>query len=234
MTDHFKKIYGQKADAYQRMIAAEDHYGYLRDLMRGLIGAYERPRVVDLGSGTGRFGVLVGDMTRDFVALDLHAAMLKEQALLRRAVDYAARWRLVHADARAVPLADGWSDVVLAGWALGHLTGWYPLTWKNEIALALREAERIARPGGLICIAETMTTGGPPGPPSAVLAEYYTWLEGEWGFERQVIQTDFAFNSIEEAVAATEFFFGEELAAKIRQKEWAIVPEWTGIWVKKT
>ena len=41
------------------------------------------------------------------------------------------------------------------------------------------------------------------------------------------------FASLYEAVAPTEFFFGPELAAATRQKGWARLPEWTGVWSKR-
>ena len=68
--------------------------------------------------------------------------------------------------------------------------------------------------------------------PNAELAEYYDWLEQNWGFRRQTIQTDYHFASVDEAVARTEFFFGPELAARIRELGWARLPEWTGLWSK--
>jgi hypothetical protein len=59
---------------------------------------------------------------------------------------------------------------------------------------------------------------------------YYAWLEEEHGFARQTISTDYAFSSVAEAVAYTEFFFGAELAGRIRAHGWARLPEWTGVW----
>jgi hypothetical protein len=35
---------------------------------------------------------------------------------------------------------------------------------------------------------------------------------------------------VDAAVARTEFFFGPELAEKIRANGWARLPEWTGVW----
>ena len=96
---------------------------------------------------------------------------------------------------------------------------------------ALREMLRVAAPGGAVVIIETLTTGSLiPAPPTEELAEYYAWLEGEWGFRRQAIQTDYQFASVEEAVARTEFFFGAKMAAKIRENSWTRLPEWTGVW----
>lgn len=80
-------------------------------------------------------------------------------------------------------------------------------------------------------ILETLGTGRlAPAPPAARLAAYYRWLETEWGFSRHEIRTDYRFAGVAAAAAATEFFFGPELAATIRAHGWARIPEWTGIW----
>ena len=44
--------------------------------------------------------------------------------------------------------------------------------------------------------------------------------------------TDYQFASVDEAVARTEFFFGPEMSARIREQGWARLPEWTGVWSK--
>lgn len=93
--------------------------------------------------------------------------------------------------------------------------------------------QRVVVPGGALMIMETLSTGSLiPAPPNAELAEYYDWLEQAWGFCRQTIQTGYRFPSVDEAVARTEFFFGPELAARIRELSWARLPEWTGLWSK--
>jgi hypothetical protein len=90
---------------------------------------------------------------------------------------------------------------------------------------------RVTALGGALIILETLTTGSlTPAPPSEGLAEYYAWLESEWGFARQTISTDYQFASVDEAVAYTEFFFGSELSDRIRECGWARLPEWTGVW----
>jgi hypothetical protein len=93
---------------------------------------------------------------------------------------------------------------------------------------------RLAAPGGALIIMETLTTGSlTPIPPTPGLAQYYTWLENEWGFTRQEIQTDYQFASVDEAVTKTEFFFGPALAEKIRVNGRSRLPEWTGVWGKR-
>ena len=146
----------------------------------------------------------------------------------------AGAWPLAQADMRFLPFPSGWAEVVLAGWSIGHLRGWYADDWQAQIGSVLREMHRAAGPGGTLVIMETLTTGSlTPAPPSQELAEYYAWLEGEWGFQREAIPTDYQFESVDQAVAYTEFFFGEQLASDIRRNNWSRLPEWTGVWSKK-
>jgi hypothetical protein len=91
---------------------------------------------------------------------------------------------------------------------------------------------RVTIKGGVLIILETLGTGKlEPAPPVIELAEYYTWLEEVWNFERQaVIRTDYQFANSEQAVRLTEFFFGPELSTLIRNNGWSRLPEWTGLW----
>lgn len=228
--DHFISIYSARADAYHRMIAAEDVDGHLAATLRRL-APWAGKRVLDLGTGTGRLPILMAPAAARVVGVDLHWDMLREQHAQRAAAGGA--WPLVQADMRYLPFPAGWADLVTAGWSIGHLRGWHADNWQAQIGQVLREMERLAAPGGTLVILETMTTGGlAPAPPTEGLAEYYAWLEGAWGFQRHVIQTDYAFASVDDAVAHTEFFFGSELAEKIRAHGWARLPEWTGVWVR--
>ena len=82
-----------------------------------------------------------------------------------------------------------------------------------------------------IIMLETLGTGREtPQPPNSVLAEYYRWLEHDQGFSAQWIRTDYRFESLDEAVQLTRFFFGDELATTVAAKKWTILPECTGIW----
>lgn len=230
MTDHFEEIYATRAAEYHRMIAVEDVDGNLLPALERIVPLAGK-KVLDLGSGSGRVPLLVAGRAAQVLALDLSRAMLREQKAQRDRVG--GNWDLVQADMRWLPVPDRWAEVVIAGWAIGHLRGWFDADWKQQIGYVLEEMHRAVASGGAVIILETMTTGSlKPSPPTRELAEYYQWLEEDWGFRREVIQTDYQFSSVEEAIAYTEFFFGAELAAAIRQHGWARLPEWTGVWGK--
>ncbi len=228
MTDHFVHIYTAQADAYHRLIEAEDVEANLpRQLTQ--LADFAGARWLDVGSGTGRLPLLLHHLNPCPLAVDLHAAMLTEQRHQRGRVGGA--WPLAQADARHLPVPTASVDVVTAGWALGHLCGWYPHTWHTHLEAALAEMRRVVRPGGTLLILETLGTGFTlPTPPAPHLAEYYAHLEAAHGFARHTIRTDYQFASPAEAEAVLGFFFGADLIQKIRAQRWARIPEWTGVW----
>ncbi|MBX3045862.1 MAG: methyltransferase domain-containing protein [Anaerolineales bacterium] len=229
--DHFRNIYTNKAEAYHALIAAEDADGNLLPALQA-IAPLAGARVLDLGSGSGRIPLLLGGLDCTIVASDLHYAMLREQQAQRERVQ--GNWPLVQADGRQTPFASGWADVVTAGWAFGHLVGWYPDAWQQQAGRAIAEMQRTAKPGGTLIIMETLGTGVlQPAPPHAGLAAYYAWLESEHGFVRTAVATDYDFGSVERAVELCSFFFGEEMAERVRANSWSRVPEWTGVWGKR-
>ena len=228
--DHFEQIYASKASEYHRMIAVEDVDGNLLPALES-VASLKGKRILDLGSGTGRLPLLLGNLPTQIVALDLNYSMLVEQAVQRRTANCSGP--LVNGDMRWLPFSSGGWDVVMAGWAIGHLRSWFAEDWQNQMNCIFTEMHRLAAPGGALIVLETMTTGSTsPAPPTEGLAEYYHWMESEWGFERQVIQTDYQFADLQQAIAYTEFFFGAELAQMIRQNNWVRLPEWTGVWGK--
>ncbi len=229
--DHFQHIYSHRAADYHRLIAPEDVDGNLLPALEA-VAPLRGKRILDLGSGTGRLPLLFARQVARVIGLDLHWDMLRENRAQRDRAG--GEWSLVQGDMRELPFPSAWADVVTAGWAIGHLRGWFAGEWQTEIGRVLREMRRVAAPGGALVIIETLTTGSlTPTPPTQELAEYYAWLESEWGFARKPIRTDYQFESVDAAVAHTEFFFGGELAAKIRQHGWARLPEWTGVWSKR-
>ncbi len=212
------------------MIAAEDVDGQLLPAIER-VAAPRGKRILDLGTGTGRLPLLLGDQAAQLIGLDLHRDMLRQNVAQRQR--RAGHWHVVQGDMRNLPFSAAWADIVTAGWAIGHLSSWFADDWRAQIRRVLEEMQRVVVSGGVLLIMETLSTGSlTPAPPNNDLAEYYDWLEQEWGFTRQTIQTDYHFASVDEAVARTEFFFGPELAARIRELGWARLPEWTGLWSK--
>jgi len=226
--DHYLDIYKHHADLYHRMIEAEDVDGNLLPALKRL-GSISGKRVIDLGSGTGRLPLLIHDQTTQVIGVDLHEGMLIEQ--LNQIQRVGGKWDLVQGDIRELPFPNEWTDVVTAGWAIGHFQSWFADDWEIQVDKVINEMIRVTNTGGVIIIIETLTTGSlTPAPPTEGLAKYYARLEEQCGFSRQEISTDYKFKDIAESKELIGFFFGKELEEKVLQNNWTRVPEWTGIW----
>jgi ubiquinone/menaquinone biosynthesis C-methylase UbiE len=104
--------------------------------------------------------------------------------------------------------------------------------WRQNLQLALNEMRRIVRRGGTIIILETLGTGHETPEAPEFLQNYYHLLETAYGFERKAIRTDYLFESAEEAEELTRFFFGDELAERVKRENRTALPECTGVWWK--
>jgi ubiquinone/menaquinone biosynthesis C-methylase UbiE len=226
--DHFSRVYRHQAAEYQQLVAAEDVYGNLPALLQSLLSPAGK-RVLDAGAGTGRFAQLLDGLAGEVVGLDRELAMLAENQQVRAA--RRGSWQLVQADLGSLPFSDGEFEISLCGWAIGHWCFWAASNWEQRVDHLLGELRRVTAPGGWLVVFETMGTGvHHPAPPNQALARYYLRLEETWGFNRQVVATDYRFDSVPAAVESLGFFFGQELAEKIQRHQWRQVPEWTGVW----
>lgn len=228
--DHYINIYSNYADVYHRMIAAEDMDGNLLPAIEK-VTAIRGKRILDLGSGTGRLPLLLQDQAVQIIALDLHMGMLRKQQIQREQLG--KTWGLLQGDLRVLPFPENYFNLVTAGWTIGHFQSWHAGDWDNQVDQAVKEMLRVVQPGGALIIIETLTTGSTiPAPPTEGLANYYAHLENKWGFSRQEIFTDYQFRNLDEAVALSSFFFGEELGQRVRKNKWVRLPECTGVWSK--
>ncbi len=134
-----RKFADRAAKSYDRAAILQNEV--LDRLAQRLAWIRHRPAtVVDLGCGTGgAIRVLQRTYPRArVVGLDLSPAMLGEARKRYRAW---SRRRLVAGDLERLPFADASFDLVFSSLAL---------PWCNDLAAALREFARIARPGALL------------------------------------------------------------------------------------
>jgi len=231
MTDHFKNIYTNKADLYERMVSREDQHGNLFSALNDIRSMYGID-VVEFGAGTGRITRLLSVMVNQIWASDIAPAMLYEAKQYLETTGM-VNWGLIQADNKQMPIASDVADVVIEGWSFGHVMGWHPDDWQAHVEQMLSEMERIAKPDGTAILIETMGTGQrQPQPPTDDLAKLYDYWQNQHGFDYRWIRTDYQFASVEEADELTRFFFGDDLADSIIQSGKVTLPECTGIWWK--
>ena len=228
----FQSIYNQHADDYHALVSREDYQGnILRHLAQ--IAPLNGIDVVEFGAGTGRLSLLMAPQVQSLVITDASAHMLSRGAINLRAARH-QNWRAVVADSRHAPLADACADLSVAGWCYGHTTEWHAGDWQTKIGRSVDEMLRVLRPGGMAVVFETMGTGtDTPAPPNTALAAYYAWLREERGFASAAFRTDYKFASLGEAERLTRFFFGDELAERVRAESLVMLPECTGVWWRR-
>ena len=222
----FKTIYNSEGARYDLLVSREDYQG---NILRALaeIRPLSNLDVIELGAGTGRLTRLLAPLVRQILVTDISPHMLS--VARQRQTD--GRCFFAAADNGRLPALAGSTDLTLAGWSLGHLTGWHPENWPQRVDQVVSEMKRLLRPNGAAIILETLGTGREkPQPPSQGLADYYTRLESRHRFHPRWIRTDYRFQSVAEAERLTRFFFGDELADRITNDKITMLPECTGIW----
>lgn len=227
----FARIYQEEPEAYDRLVSAEDADGVLLPALTEVV-APAGARVVEVGVGTARIARQLVAAGARVVGLDPAGPMLGVARRRLGEVDpEGRRWDLLRADLRALPVADGWADLAVAGWVFGHQRFWEPGGWRAAIARGVTEMRRCLRPGGAVVLLETQGTGCVTPAPPPEIAEVEGFLAGELGFVGRTLRTDYAFPDPEAAARTCGFFFGEDFAARVRAEGWARVPECTGMWV---
>jgi SAM-dependent methyltransferase len=223
--DHFHDFYERRGEEYARLVAAEDADGELAGAVVGLVG--DGDEVLEVGVGTGRLTALLAHAGARVVGCEPAASML---AVAGRALDgLPVTLHACGLEGLEIPPAS--FDLAVAGWVFGHFTDWLAGEWRARLAVALDRLDAGLRPGGRVVLFETLGSGvESPAPPTPGLAEYTAWLEGERGFTRRLLRTDYVFASVAEAAEVTGAFFGADFAARVRERGWARVPEWTWMW----
>ena len=227
MSERQRKIYQSDGDRYEALVSREDHQGNIPRALDEIVNVSGLD-VFDLGAGTGRLALMLAPRVKSIRAFDASDEMLRV-CRERLTTGGFSNWQVEVGDHRQLPVEDQSADLVVSGWSVAYLYVWNPETWKVELEKWLVEMKRILRPGGFIVLFETLGTGNESPMKLEHLKEYYPWLD-EAGFQNKWIRTDYQFESVDEAEELSRFFFGDELGDKVRQNNWVILPECTGVW----
>jgi len=227
MSDQQRKIYQTEADRYEALVSREDHQGNIMRALEEIVNP-DGLDILDLGAGTGRLTLMLTPRTRSIRAFDMSEEMLR---ICRKRLEASglSNWEVDVADHRQLPVDDNSADLVVSGWSVAYLHVWNPESWRDELEEWLGEMKRVLRRDSYIVLFESLGTGNESPVKLNHLKEYYSWLD-ESGFQSKWIRTDYKFASIEEAEKLSRFFFGDELGGKVRENNWIILPECTGVW----
>lgn len=226
-SSEYQEIYDQEAQQYERLVAREDYEGNILPALQEICDLNGRV-IVDTGAGTGRLEKLLAPYASAIYGFDISPAMLAVAAQELR--DTAHRnWMLAAADHRHLPLPPNSADLIISGWSLCYLALDQEEPWREPLRKVFGRLDRLLRPGGVIIILETQGTGNTsPNSPDFML-DYFSFLEDS-GFQSRWIRTDYQFESEQEAVDLSRFFFGDELGDQVEESGSNILPECTGIW----
>jgi len=144
-----QRQFGEQANAY--LSSAVHAQGAEFALLQAAVAGRGEARVLDLGCGAGHVSFQVAPLVGEVVAYDLSAQMLE-------VVNAAAQQRglgNIRTECGAVerlPFADGEFDFVFSRFSAHH--------W-SDLGLALREARRVLKPGGVAAFIDVMAPGSP-------------------------------------------------------------------------
>jgi ubiquinone/menaquinone biosynthesis C-methylase UbiE len=182
--------------------------------------------VVDTGAGTGRLARMLVSKARVVYAFDLSYHML-QTAKVKLVEGGWTNWLTAASDHRLLPVAAHTADIVISGWSFCYLALNSAEDWQMQVRNGLEEIQRVLRLGGTAILIETLGTGYETPVHYPELEPYFRFLEDN-GFQSDWIRTDYQFRSLEEAGSLSAFFFGEDLARKVIEQNWVILPECTG------
>jgi len=168
--------------------AAMDRPGLVIDRLNRLLPGGV---VLDIGAGDGFTAIHLTRSDRRIIAVEPAAGMIDQTRQLT--------W--VRADAEALPLRDGSLDGAYATWAYFFSRGFDPTA-------GIAELNRTVRVGGALVIAENL--GDDEFcvlAPSDITADPTFWTRQ--GFTLEVIDTEFSFETTEDALRLLTFYFGD-------------------------
>ena len=230
MSERQRQIYQNDGDRYEALIAREDYQGNITRALEEIISP-DNLDVFDLGAGTGRLAVMLAPRAKSVRAFDISEEMLRV-CRSRFEASGLSNWQVDVADHRQLPVEDHSADLVVSGWSVSYLAVWNNEHQTNELDVWLVEMQRVVRQGGWVVLFESLGTGNESPMRLEHVESTYQWLDKN-GFQNKWIRTDYKFESVDEAEELSRFFFGGELGKKVRQNNWVILPECTGVWWKK-
>lgn len=230
MSEEQRKIYQSEGDRYEALIAREDYQGNIPRAIDEIINV-DGLDVLDLGAGTGRLTLILAPRAKSIRAFDASAEMLRVSRD-RLIASGLSNWQVEVADHRQLPIPDDSADLVVSGWSVSYLAVWNQEQRTSELDIWLNEMRRVLRQDGTIILLESLGTGNEEPIRLEHVESTYQWLDVN-GFENKWIRTDYQFESVDEAADLAGFFFGSDMAVRIREKRSNILPECTGVWWKR-
>ena len=226
------EIYKKYAVNYDELVTTEDYQKNLTHFLYENIIWYNKT-VYEAGIGTGRVTKMYIDSIQRAYGFDRESHMLETcRQNLCSHLDKLILAEGENTDLKSVPEP---VDIFLEGWSFGHTIIEHAQNYPSVFKRIYENLCEIVKNNGKMIFIETLGTNvDTPAAPNGTLEEFYHHIETEYQFTRYTIATDYRFSDYTEAARVMGFFFGEEMSREILKTQRAIIPEFTGIWVKDT
>ena len=225
------EIYQKHSAEYDELVGCEDYEGNLPGFLNTELD-FDGKTVVEFGCGTGRVTALIAERSSRLYCYDRSAHML--EAASENLSRWADKIDFGICDNSDIARLDVMADIVIQGWSFGHLVSDAACSPLPVIDKLVEDCRKLLNPGGHLVLIETLGTNTEePGPVNENHRLYFRRLEDEYGFVRNVLRTDYRFESAAEARRIMGFFFGDEMGRALDFEEGCKVREYTGVWIMK-
>ncbi|MDZ7793917.1 MAG: class I SAM-dependent methyltransferase [Spirochaetia bacterium] len=187
--------------------------------------------VYEAGIGTGRLSKIYIDKIEKLYGFDREAHMLNR--CKKNLKKYSDKIVLNVGENENLPLVKNKAHIFIEGWSFGHTIVENNNDIQSTTVKLLNNINQITTDNSVKILIETLGTNvKDPEINNTDLIEFYSLLEEEYAFVKTIVKTDYKFNDYREAAQIISFFFGEEMKDKVLESKSAVVPEYTGIWIK--
>jgi len=225
------EIYKKYATQYDNLVKAED---YQKNVDQYLIENIEwKDKVVyEAGIGTGRLTKIYIQHIKKLYGFDREAHMLEQ--CKNNLDEYIEKVFINIGNNVCLPVIEKKADIFIEGWSFGHTIVENNNDIQSTTERIVNNIRRNTTVDSVKIIIETLGTNvNEQKYINNDLKQFYRLIEEEYGFKKTIVKTDYKFDDYREAAQIMGFFFGEEMERGIIQRKSEIVPEYTGIWIKR-
>ncbi len=224
------EIYLKYSIEYDELVNHEDYQSNLKKWLHTNIDFMDK-LVIEFGTGTGRITKQYIEKVKKAICFDGSIHMLDKCRLNLK--DYNHKIEYQVRDNLNIEGINEKADIIIEGWSFGHTVIDVSADIEKTISKLIRNCSQLLKKDGKIIIIETLGTNTEnAAPPLEILKQFYSILEKEHMFKKDIITTDYLFCNPQEAFRICDFFFGSSVSQQIKEKELSHIPEYTGIWLK--
>src|SRR6056297_1416866 len=225
------EIYKKYALEYVKLVKAED---YQKNIDRFLLNNinWNQKIVCEAGIGTGRLSRMYIQQIKKLYGFDREAHMLEQ--CKKNLNEYSEKVFLQIGNNESLPVIEEKADIFIEGWSFGHTVVENNEDIKATTVRIINNIIENTTVDSVKVVIETLGTNvNEPKEINDNLRQFYLLLEEKYGFKRTIVKTDYKFNDYNEAAKIMGFFFGDEMENNVVKRKSELVPEYTGIWIKR-